>query len=86
MRTQLRNRPARPIDPIADAPPHVPVFNVDEKIFSTHVRSARKGAAGRPSGITSDHLRPLLDSRKDTHLLFLNCWRGGASQIQCDRF
>ena len=65
--TELRKRPARPIDPIPDAPPHVPMFNLDEKIFSKNVR----GAAGGPSGMISDHLRPLLDSSKDTHLLFL---------------
>ena len=66
MRT-LTERPARPVDPIPDAPHHVPVFNLDEKIFSRNVRSARKGAAGGPSGMTCDHLRPLLDSSKDTH-------------------
>ena len=61
--TELRKRPARPIDPIPDAHPHVPVFNLDEKIFSRNVRSARKGAAGGPSGMTSDHSCPLLDSK-----------------------
>ena len=35
------------------------------------MRSAKKGAARGPSGMTSDHLRPLLDISKDTHLLFL---------------
>ena len=30
----------------------------------------RKGAAGGPSGMTNDHLRPLLDSMSDTHSLF----------------
>ena len=56
---QWRKRLARRIDPIPDAPPHLPVFNLDENIFIRNVRSA------------SDHLRPLLDSSKHTYLLFL---------------
>ena len=46
-----------------------PVFNLDEKTSSRNVRSARRGAAGGPSG-TCDHLRPLLDSPRDLHALF----------------
>ena len=67
---ELNKRPARPMDPIPELPLRVPVFNLDEQTFSKNVRSARRGAAGGPSGMTTDHLRPLLDNTKDTHLLF----------------
>ena len=66
---ELNKRPARPMDPIPELPPSVPVFNLDEQTFSKNVRSARRGAAGGPSGMTTDHLRPLLDNTKDTHLV-----------------
>ena len=46
-------------------------FNLDERTFNRNVRSARRGAAGGPSGMTCDHLRPLLDSPRDLHALFL---------------
>ena len=62
-----------------------PRANLDDKIFNRNVRFARKGAAGGPSRMTSDHSRPSFDSNRDTHLL-LDCWRGSASQIQCARF
>ena len=48
-----------------------PMFDLDERTFNRNVRSARKGAAGGPSGTTCDHLRPLLDSPRDLHVLFL---------------
>ena len=67
---ELNKRPARPMDPIPELPPRVPVFNLDEQTFSKNVRSVRRGAAGGLSGMTTDHLRPLLDNTKDTHLLF----------------
>ena len=43
---ELNKRPARPMDPIPELPPRVPVFNLDEQTFSKNVRSARRGAAG----------------------------------------
>ena len=33
------------------------------------MRSARRGAAAGVSGMTTDHLRPVLDNIRDTHLL-----------------
>ena len=36
-----------------------------------NLRTSRRGAAAGPSGMTSDHLRPLLDHVRDSHLLFL---------------
>ena len=49
--------------------PHRP-FELDEVLFSRNLRSAKKGAAGGPSGMTWEHLRPLLDSPRDSRVLF----------------
>ena len=56
-----------PREPI---PEDTPLFNLDEKMFNRNVRSAKKGAATGPSRMTCDHLRPLLDSNPDMHLLW----------------
>ena len=45
-------------------------FLLDERKFSQNFRSARPGAAPGPSGMTSEHLRPLLDAPADLHLFF----------------
>ena len=45
-------------------------LQLDEGLFSKNLRSARRGAAAGPSGMTTDHLRPLLDNVRDLHLLF----------------
>ena len=58
-------------EPIPELPRDTPLFNLDEKMFNRNVRSAKKGAAAGPSGMTCDHLRPLLDSNPDMHLLFV---------------
>ena len=68
--TELRKRASRPREVVPPVPPDVPVFNLDEKIFIRNVRSARRGAAGGLSGMTSDHLRPVLESSRDLHTLF----------------
>ena len=43
---------------------------LDEGLFSKKLRFARRGAAAGPSGMTTDHSRPLLDNVRDLHLLF----------------
>ena len=48
-----------------------PEFELDEELFLRTLRSSKRGSAGRPSGMTNEHLRPLLDSIHDAHLLFL---------------
>ena len=49
-----------------------PLFNLDETLFGRNLRSARRGAAaGGPSGMTCDHLRPLLSNPRDLHKFFL---------------
>ena len=42
---------------------HTPIreFELDEPTFNKNLRSSRRGAAGGPSGMTTEHLRPLLD-------------------------
>ena len=44
-------------------------LDLDEVFFTKNLRSARRAAASRPSGMTFGHLRPILDSTRDTHLL-----------------
>ena len=50
---------------------HVPAmpFTLDQHIFLKNVRSAKRGIGGEPSGMTVEHLRPLLDSPRDHRLL-----------------
>ena len=68
---QLRQRLDVPREPNPELPRDTPLFNFGEKMFSRNVRSAKKGAAAGPSGMTCDHLQPLLDSNPDMHLLFV---------------
>ena len=66
-------RPSRARDPLPDAvTSHVPVrpFDLDEAQFCRNLRSARRGAAAGPSGMTTEHLRPLLNDPHTTNLFF----------------
>ena len=40
------------------------------KKFLTNLRSSRRGDAGGPSSMTSEHLKPVLDTLQDAQLLF----------------
>ena len=40
--------------------------HLDRDMFAKNLRVGRRGAAGGPSGMTTDHLRPLLESVEDT--------------------
>ena len=64
-----QKRPPRPREAIPEIPPHRP-FELDEVTFCRNLRSAKRGAAGGPSGMTWEHLRPLLESPSDTNLLY----------------
>ena len=68
---ELRRRPAVPREPVFDLLRDTPLFNLDETLFGRNIRSARRGAAGGPSGMTCDHLRPLLSNPRDLHKFFL---------------
>ena len=45
-------------------------FQLDEKMFGKNSRSSKRGVAGGPSGITTKHLRFILDDAHSTHLFF----------------
>ena len=45
-------------------------FSLEKKKFASNLRSSRKGAAAGPSGMTADHLRPLLGNEQNSHRLF----------------
>ena len=74
---ELRNPLKRPPRARAPLPPRVlehdpgRPFELEEDRFAQVLRSSRRGAAAGPSGMTSDHLRPVLDSVGDSHLLFM---------------
>ena len=44
-------------------------FDLDDDNFCRNLRSARRGAAPGPSGMTCEHLQPLLESDRDSGLL-----------------
>ena len=62
--TDVNRRPNRPRDPLPDeltAFELVARFELDEHMLARNLRTSRRGAAGGPSGMTTEHLRPLLD-------------------------
>ena len=46
-------------------------FDMDEHKFLQNLRSARKGVAPGPSGMTYEHFRPLLENPRDSHRFLL---------------
>ena len=67
-------RPAFPRDPLPeDLLTGVPerLFELDKGMFSKNLRSARRGAAAGPSGMTVEHLQPLLDHPSALHSMYL---------------
>ena len=69
-----RNRPYVPREPLPREV-HQPegVIELDQERFLRNLRSARPGAAGGPSGMTAEHLRPLLDSHGDGEKFWRVC-------------
>ena len=70
---------------------HQPVVphTVDMKTFLQNVRSSRRGAAPGPSGMTMEHLRPLLQSDRDSQLFYevgVEVSRGSAPDVFWDAF
>ena len=51
---------------------HVPrrEFELNKPTFNKRLRSTRRGAARGPSGLTTEHLRPLLDDARALQLFF----------------
>ena len=83
----LRKRPAVPREV---CPPelirHRPevLFALDEDHLNKNLRSAKRGAAGGPSGMTVEHLQPLLDHPKDLRLFFQVAERLARGQVPQD--
>ena len=62
--TDVNRRLDRPRDPLPEeltAYEPIAMFDLDEQLFARNLRSSRRGAAGGPSGMTTEHLRLLLD-------------------------
>ena len=57
------------------------VVDLNEKRFSKNLRSFRRGAAAGPSGMTAEHLRPLLNATRILHLLFRASESLAAAQV-----
>ena len=57
-------------------------FELDEARFAKNLRSSKSSAAGGPSSMTTEHLRPLLDSPRGTHLLFDDCQSLATSKVR----
>ena len=70
----LARQPPRAREPIPDhLLTEMPVaqFDMEEHKFPQNLRSARKGVAPGPSGMTCEHLRPLLENSRDSYSFFL---------------
>ena len=69
----LRDASRRPPEPRDTIPEDIlqiePVrpFELDKEGFLQNLRKARRGAAGGPSGMRTEHLRPLLDNIEDSN-------------------
>ena len=66
---QLRRRPQEPREPM---PPELMrsenLFNLDHDLFTRNLKCAGRGAAGGLSGMTAEHVKPILDNTRDTEL------------------
>ena len=60
------------------------LFALDEDHLNKNLRSAKRGAAGGPSGMTVEHLQPLLDHPKDLWLGFQVAERLARGQVPQD--
>ena len=85
--TDTTRRPAVPREPLPRrilemAPAHP--FRLDEDRFSKNLRSAKRGAAGGPSGMTTEHLRPLLGNPRDMHAFFLVCEQLARAEVPAE--
>ena len=64
--------PSRPWDPLPDSVVEhraTSTFALDAERFLSNLRCSKKGAAGGRSGMTCEHIRPLLERPSDSELL-----------------
>ena len=83
----LRKRPAVPREVcLPELIRHRPevLSALDEDHLNKNLRSAKRGAAGGPSGMTVEHLQPLLDHPKDLRLFFQVAERLARGQVPQD--
>ena len=57
-------------------------FQLDEFKFASNLRSARRGAAPGPSGMSAEHMRLVLDNVRDTNFLFLMAEQLARGRVQ----
>ena len=66
-------RPAVPYSPLPEAIRNHEVeiaFSLEKEVFMKNLKCARRGAAAGPSGMTSEHLKSILENARDCELLF----------------
>ena len=72
---ELTNPEKRPAWPPSPIPPNIDGYEPEEQLnlsseaLFKNIRKARRGAAGGPSGMTVEHLRPLLECDRALHSL-----------------
>ena len=68
---KLRQRPSAPREPLNVEPWPQPetLFMLDHQEFLKSLKTARTGAAPGPSGMTADHVKPLLENSSDAESL-----------------
>ena len=84
---ELRNPVRRPpqlraplSEDLQTAQPEIP-FQLDQGLLVKNLKSARRGAAGGPSDMTAEHLRPLLDSEADCEKYWFLCQASAQAHI-----
>ena len=83
-RCVTQRRPQAPRGPLA---PELTSFQptslveLEQDRLLKNLRSARRGAAGGPSGMTADHVRPLLDSERDAESFCHMCEEFARAQV-----
>ena len=83
----LRDPQRRPQAPRGPLAPELTGFQptslveLEQDRLLKNLRSARRGAAGGPSGMTADHVRPLLDSERDAESFCRMCEEFARAQV-----
>ena len=73
--------PRGPLAPELTGFPTTSLVQLKQDRLLRNLRSARPGAAGGPSGMTADHVRPLLDSERDAESFCHMCEEFARAQV-----